>query len=146
MNEFAIRLRSIVERKAKGIEEKKVIEHLVTDTYRLLALQYGEYFGHDSKEIYWKNACQQFCEILRKQLKAVRIDSTYKSVDVRKINPRARHHMYLSTESYYIDGTWQQFLQTIRRDTPVLILDKKNPARDLEKANVPRYLWFIYGA
>ena len=125
--------------------EKKLIG-IIHDTYAEVARQYGEHFMGGPGEIYWQNACQQFSEILRKKLKDdAGIASEFEHRDVKKLNPNAKHHMYVSASGYLIDGTWQQFLEMPRKDNHFLMLNKDTIVSDLRKAKVPEELWFIYG-
>lgn len=126
---------------------RKALGKLAKEAYAEVAFHYGEHFGNNPGEIYWKNTCQQFCEAMWRMLKDRGIQSKYKSLDVKSINSPARHHLVLETSDYLIDGTWQQFEGGAPHpDQPCLILRKNALEEDLEKASVPRKLWPLYGA
>lgn len=135
-----------------SIEKNKTKEanliHIANEIYKEVINRYGEYFVGGAQEIYWQNACQQFSELMVKSLKENGIPSKFEYVvekDMKKNNQTARQHIYVSTPDYYIDGTWQQFLKEPRLDNQVLVLGRENIVLSLEKAKVPKELWFMYG-
>ena len=83
---------------------------------------------------------------MKRKLKENGILSEFEYRDVKKINLNAKQHIHLSTPDYFIDGTWQQFLDSPRNNNHCLVLDRKNLISDLRRAKVPKKLWFIYGA
>jgi len=129
-----------------GERAKEMLLCVANETYAEVASQYGEYFSGGPGEIYWQNSCQQFSEIMKRKLKENGILSEFEYRDVKKINLNAKQHIHLSTPDYFIDGTWQQFLDSPRNNNHCLVLDRKNLISDLRRAKVPKKLWFIYGA
>jgi hypothetical protein len=123
----------------------QIIKRFAKETYGEIAYRYSDHFGNNPNEIFYQNVCQQFSEIMRKKLEKQDIYSEYQIVNVKSLIPRSKHHIILSTRDYLIDGTWQQFLDEPRNDHRCLILNKKSLESDLEKAFVPKKLWFIYG-
>ncbi len=119
---------------------KTTILDLTEEVYAQISRDYGQDFGNNSKEIYWQNACQQFSEIMKKKLEEQGISSSYVNVRLAGL----KHHMFLSVGDYYLDGTWQQLLESPREDHHVLILDKNSPEISLKEAGVPQSLWSIY--
>jgi hypothetical protein len=121
-----------------------IISSLAEETYLEITKRYKEDFGSNPNEIYWQNACQQFCEILREKLKERGIKSQYVPVDITQLIPRAKQHIYLSIGNYLVDGTWQQFLDQPTERNKFLILNKNRIKQGLREAKVPEMLWFIY--
>jgi hypothetical protein len=123
----------------------QIIKKFAKETYEEIAYRYTEYFGNNANEIFYQDVCQQFSEIMRKKLAEQGIYTTYEKVGVKNIAPKSKHHVFLSSDDCFIDGAWQQFLDEPRKDHHCLILNKNSLKSDLEKAFVPKKLWFIYG-
>jgi hypothetical protein len=128
-----------------GEKFSKVVEQYATLAYTEIAKEHGDSFSGNPENIFYHGACQQFSQIMYKKLTNLGIKSEYKSVDIKSVVPNSPHHMYIVSGDYIIDGTWQQFLDTPRDENKCLILNKKSLEADLQKMNVPRHLWFIYG-
>lgn len=121
------------------------IDTIVRDVYEQIAREYPDDFGSNSKEIFWQNACQQFSEILKEKLKQKGIESVYHAVDVRRLaSNTTKPHRFIEAGEYYIDGTWQQFLDEPHPYDKYLILNKHRLDEDLKDLGVPEKLWFLY--
>lgn len=127
----------------ESFEDK--IDTIVHDVYGQIARDYPDDFGNNPQEIFWQNACQQFCEILREKLQHEGVPSAYKKVDVRRLaSNTSKPHWIIETSEYYIDGTWQQFLDKPHPYDKYLMLDKHHLVDDLKDLGVPEELWFLY--
>jgi hypothetical protein len=136
--------KNIVLKSAESMNQ--TVERSAEETYAEIANSYGNYFDNNPKEIFWQNACQQFSEIMKRRLEEKGRGSNYLKVNIRSIVPNGKPHIILLSGDYLIDGTWQQFLDKPRADHHCLILNINSLEHDLEKASVPRKLWFVYGA
>jgi len=124
----------------------EILAKAATEAYAEIAHYYSSDFGSDPNGIYYKDACQQFYEKMYTILKAKGITSKHRKIDIRSIRPRGKHHIILETENFLVDGTWQQFVDGPPDPAhPCLILNKKSLKEDLERASVPKGLWFLYG-
>lgn len=124
---------------------RHALEILAEEAYEDVAYKYGNEFSKNPKEIYWQDACLQFSESLKDILQRKNIKSKFRYLDIKSLKPRAPKHVILETADYLIDGTWQQFEDgSPHPDHRCLILRKNALEEDLEKARVPRRLWFLY--
>lgn len=127
----------------ESFEDK--IDGIVHGVYEQISRDYPDDFGSNPREIFWQNACQQFSEILREKLKHEGVESVYHAVDMRRLAAGAtKPHRFIETDEYYIDGTWQQFLDQPHPYDKYLMLNKRHISEDLKDLGVPEELWFLY--
>jgi hypothetical protein len=115
---------------------KEKIEKLAEETYQ-----------EDPNKSFWEYECLKFSDIMYQKLVGMGINR--KRIfrlwaDTKSIEPGSKPHHFLQVGDYIIDGTWQQFLDKPRATGKCLILNTNTLISDLQVANVPQKLWFIY--
>jgi len=113
---------------------KEKINKLAEETYQA-----------DPNKSCWEYECLKFSDIMYQKLTEIGINKKQIFrlwVETKDLGIE-RHH-FLQVGDYIIDGTWQQFLAKPRTTNKCLILNINTLISDLQAANIPKELWFIY--
>lgn len=136
--------------KERESQIENVIADVMTQAYRAVAEKYKDDLSRPGPETVFleDDKCQQVSEevfgILRKKY-FIPVEYVYLKDKKLFLEYGGRHHVYLLVDNrYLLDGTWQSFLGSSRKNKPYLFLKIRNLEQDLRESDVPSELWPIW--
>lgn len=126
----------------------------ISQAYKEVAVEYKDrLMDPRAEEIYWQPMCQEFSEKLHTSLLPLNAEPKYVYINrlPKYLQANFRHHIYLAVvgpdgEDYFIDGTWQQFMEKLDKKTGLVFESAQQMLDSAAAKSAPkeiRDLWEI---